>query len=55
MSIPENMNVEVARIARPALIGTAGPSLSASRPATGATTAITIVVGRNLIPAWSAP
>ncbi len=52
--MPANMNIETARTARPALIGVAGPRRSARRPAIGAITAITIVVGRNLTPASSA-
>ena len=49
------MNIDTASTASPALIGSRGPRRSASRPAIGAITAITIVVGRNLTPASSAP
>ena len=55
MSIPEKRNIEPLRIARPTPIGQTGPKRSERRPAIGAITAITIVVGRKRMPASSAP
>ena len=54
-SIAEKRNIETLSTASPALIGQTGPRRSERRPASGATTAITMVVGRNLTPASSAP
>ena len=47
------MKSETATIARPATIGSRAPIRSVIRPAIGATTMITSVVGRNLTPASS--
>ncbi len=55
MSIVENRYIETLSTARPTLIGQTGPKRSESLPATGATTAMTRVVGRKRIPASSAP